>query len=71
MAEKFSEFFSNTVTNLEIQFKCGDIISNTTDTDPVLRAISKYSMHPSIRKLMNSVTMNIRIVSPFDIRRMK
>ena len=39
VAEKFSEFFSNTVKHLEIQFKYGDIISNTTDTVPVLRAI--------------------------------
>ena len=42
---------SNTVKNLEIQFKYGDIISHSTDTDPVLRAISKYSMHPSILKI--------------------
>ena len=51
MAEKFSEYFSNRVKNLDIQFKYGDIISNTADTDPVLKAISKYFMHPSILKI--------------------
>ena len=51
VAEKFTKCFRNTVTNLEIQFKYDDIISNTADTDPVLRAISKYSMHLSILKI--------------------
>ena len=39
VAEKFSEFFSNTEKNLEIQLKYGDIIYNTTDTDPVLNPL--------------------------------
>ena len=51
LAEKFNEFFSTAVTKLKIRINSNIIIRNIVDTDPISRAIAKYSAHPSILKI--------------------
>ena len=51
LAEKFNEFFSTAVTKLKIRINSNIIIRNIVDTDPISRAIAKYSAHPSIIKI--------------------
>ena len=51
IAETFNSFFGNTVNTLNIE-KDESIFCDTGDeTDPLLRAIKKYSKHPSILRI--------------------
>ena len=50
VAETFQEFFSNVVKNLNISWKPRNLISGTSQTDPVLQSIDKLSKHPSIKE---------------------
>ena len=56
IAETFHEFFSNVVKCLNIS-QNPHLISGTSQTDPVLHSIEKFSKHPSttnIKKRMNN-----------------
>ena len=56
VAETFHEFFSNVVKSLNIS-QNPYLISGTSQTDPVLQSIEKFSKHPSIiniKKRMNN-----------------
>ena len=46
VAETFQEFFSNVVKTLNI-FQNPYLISGTSQTDPVLQSIEKFSKHPT------------------------
>ena len=51
IAETFNSFFDNIVETLNIE-KDDSIFCDTGDeTDPLLRAIKKYSKHPSILRI--------------------
>ena len=47
VAETFHEFFSNAVKSLNIS-QNPYLISGTSQTDPVLQSIAKFSKHPTI-----------------------
>ena len=49
-AKTFHEFFSNVVKCLNIS-QNPHLISGTSQTDPVLQSIEKFSKHPSIRNI--------------------
>ena len=54
-AETFNPFFDNIVQTLKIE-KDDSIFCDTGDeTDPLLRAIKKYSKHPSILRIKQYV----------------
>ena len=54
IAETFNLFFDNIVHTLNIE-KDDSIFCDTGDeTDPLLRAIKKYSKHPSILRIKQS-----------------
>ena len=55
VAETFHEFFSNVVKALNISQK-PYLISGTSQTDPVLRSIEKFSEHPSIINIKNRMS---------------
>ena len=57
ISETFNSFFSNAVKNLKIEINSDLINDELYETDPILRAIEKYSKHPSILKI-NEVTEN-------------
>ena len=57
VAETFNSFFSNVVKNLKIEINNDQINDDLQETDPILRAIEKYSKHHSIIKI-NEVTEN-------------
>ena len=55
IAETFNSFFDNIVQTLNIE-KDDSIFCDTGDeTDPLLRAIKKYSKHPSILRIKQYV----------------
>ena len=47
VAKTFHEFFSNVAKSLKI-FQNPYLISGTSQTDPVLQSVEKFSKHPSI-----------------------
>ena len=51
VSEIFNDFFSNVVTNLNIEHITGLSNNNIIENDPVLIAISKYDKHPSVLKI--------------------
>ena len=51
VAEKFNDFFSNAVKSLDIEINNNLLTDNLNETDPILKAIKKYSNHPSILKI--------------------
>ena len=54
VAQKFNDFFSNVVHNLNIKMDSDNVIVNCNDTDPITFAIHKYKKHPSIIKIQES-----------------
>ena len=51
VSEIFNDFFSNVVTNLNIENITGPSNNNIIENDPVHKAISKYEKHPSVLKI--------------------
>ena len=51
ISETFNEFFSNVVTNLNIENNSNFVNNNIEEADPVLKSIRKYENHPSIFKI--------------------
>ena len=51
VSETFNDFFSNAVSNLNIQTNNDYLNNNVNETDPVLNAIKQYENHPSIVKI--------------------
>ena len=51
VSETFNDFFSNAVSNLNIQMNNDYLNKNVSETDPVLNAIKRYENHPSIVKI--------------------
>ena len=58
VSEIFSNFFSNVVTNLNIETNSAYINHNVDD--PVLNAVSKYEKHPSVLKIKEAYSDNER-----------
>ena len=57
IAEIFNDFFSTAATNLEID-KSEIYITEFTDiNDPIFKAIKKYEMHPSIKKISEFISI--------------
>ena len=57
IAEIFNDFFSTAATNLEID-KSEIYITEVIDiNDPIFKAIKKYEMHPSIKKITESISI--------------
>ena len=53
IAETFNPFFGNIVNTLNIE-KNESVFCDTRDeTDPLLRAVKKYSKHPNILRINN------------------
>ena len=51
VSETFKDFFSNAVTNLNIEINSEFLHENVTETEPVKNAIKRYENHPSIIKI--------------------
>ena len=52
VAEKFNDFFRNAVKNLKIEINNNLLTDDLNITDPILKAIRKYTNHPSILKII-------------------
>ena len=51
VAEKFNDLFGNAVKDLEIKINKDLLNDDPNEADPILKAIKKYSKHPSIIKI--------------------
>ena len=51
ISEIFNEFFSNVVTNFNIENNSNFVNNNIEEADPVLKSIRTYENHPSIFKI--------------------
>ena len=51
----FNDFFANAVKNLNIVENANNICNNNHIIDPVLKAVNKYILHPSIIQIRNNV----------------
>ena len=60
IAEKFKEFFKNTVNNLNLSSSEDLLLSTMYLPDPVQIAIEKYKNHPSILTIQHNVTIDQR-----------
>ena len=64
IAEIFNDFFSTAATNLEID-KSEIYITEVIDiNDPIFKAIKKYEMHPSIKKISESISITEKFNFP-------
>ena len=54
VAHKLNDFFSTAVSKLDIKINKNIIIEDFNETDPILYAINKYRIHPSIIKINES-----------------
>ena len=54
VAHKLNDFFSTAVSKLDIKVNKNIIIEDFNETDPILYAINKYRIHPSIIKINES-----------------
>ena len=52
VAEKFNDFFRNAVKDLKIEINNNLLTDDLNITDPILKAIRKYTNHPSILKII-------------------
>ena len=52
VAEKLNDFFSNAVKNLNIKINDDLLNDDSNEVDPIMKAIKKYSHHPSILKII-------------------
>ena len=57
ISETFNEFFSNVVTNLNIENNSNFVNNNIEEADPVLKSIRKYENHPSIFKIKEATNI--------------
>ena len=57
LAKKFSTFFEEAVSNLDIQ-ENSYLIDSTNFEDPVDQAIDKFKAHPSILKINEMISIN-------------
>ncbi len=54
----FNDFFANAVKNLNIVENVNNICDSSHIVDPVLKAVHRYSIHPSIIQIRNNVDIN-------------
>ena len=52
VAEKLNDLFSNAVKNVHMQINDDLLNDDSNEVDPIMKAIKKYSHHPSILKII-------------------